>query len=260
VSAEAERTTLVALGASNLTRGFATVVNAARRVWGEPIDILAALGHGRSYGMRSHFLLRGLPGILDCGLWRELAARPRGHLQALITDIGNDILYGATPDAVLSWVSECVARLQALGADITITDLPLHSIRRLKSARYLLVRSILFPACRLDLTEALARCEALDAGVAQVARAANLKLVRLRPAWYGADPIHVRARFWSTAWQEILLGDSAASPAPQAPAPQPISALRLYLAAPQQRWLLGLERGCRQPAIETEAGTRVWLY
>jgi hypothetical protein len=252
--------TLVALGASNLTRGFATVVNTARRAWGEPIDILAALGHGRSYGMCSRVLFRALPGILECGLWRELEAVRRAHIRALVTDIGNDILYGATPGAILSWVRECVARLQAHGAEITITDLPLHRIRSLTRPGYLFLRSILFPSCRLDLAEALARCEAVDVGVEEIARAANLRLVRLRPEWYGVDPIHVRPRFWAAAWREILLGDAAASTELRSPAPQPISGLRLYLAAPQRRWLFGVEQECVQPAIRTGTGTRVWLH
>ena len=254
------RPTLVALGASNLTRGIATVVSTARHAWGEPIDVFAALGHGRSYGMRSRVIFRSLPGILECGLWRQLEAMPRAHVHALVTDIGNDILYGAAPDQVRSWVAECVARLQALGAEITITDLPLRSIRRLTRPRYLLLRSVLFPACRLDLAEALARCEAVDAGVVEIARAASRRLVRLRPEWYGLDPIHVRPRFWAVAWREILLGDAAASAELRSLAPQPISGLRLYLAAPKQRWLFGVERERSQPVIRTATATNVWLY
>jgi hypothetical protein len=252
--------TLVTLGASNLTRGFATVVNTARRVWGEPIDIFAALGHGRSYGMRSRVLFRELPGILECGLWRQLEASPRAGVRALVTDIGNDILYGAAPDTILSWVRECVTRLRALGAEITITDLPLHRIRRLTRAGFLLVRSVLFPRCQLDLAETLARCELLAAGVAGIARMENLKLVQLRPEWYGLDPIHLRLRWWAAAWRQILLGDSGVPTPPLQPASRRIGGLRLYLAAPQRQRRFGVERTSAQPAIQTQAGTRVWFY
>jgi hypothetical protein len=41
---------VVALGASNLTRGFHAVVSVARAAWGPEVEIVAALGHGRSYG------------------------------------------------------------------------------------------------------------------------------------------------------------------------------------------------------------------
>jgi hypothetical protein len=257
---EDTRTTLVALGASNLTRGLATVVNTARRVWGEPIDILAALGHGRSYGTRSLFLFRSVPGILECGLWRELEAKPRGRIHAIVTDVGNDILYGAAPETVLAWVRECVTRLRALGAEVTITDLPLDSARRLSSGRYLFFRSILVPSCRLNLAEARARCETVAAAIEEIARAEGLRLVHLRPEWYGVDPIHIRPRFWPSAWREILVPQGGLEKTPSDPGLQPIGAVALYLAAPEHRWLFGIERKRSQPAIRTSGGTTVWLY
>ena len=39
---------VVAIGASNLTRGFQTVVATARTAWGPDVQLVAALGHGRS--------------------------------------------------------------------------------------------------------------------------------------------------------------------------------------------------------------------
>ena len=135
----------MALGASNLTRGFATVVHTARSVWEEPIDVFAALGHGRSYGLRSRILVRSLPGILDSGIWARLEAAPPAPSRGLVTDVGNDILYGESTATILAWVAEVVARLRALGAEVALTDLPLASIRRLSAERFLLFRSILVP-------------------------------------------------------------------------------------------------------------------
>ncbi|MEX0819484.1 MAG: hypothetical protein WD070_07815, partial [Pirellulaceae bacterium] len=86
---------VVLLGASNIARSPAIVFDSARSAWGSPLDIVAATGHGRSYGMTSCVLGRTLPGILQCGLWEALATRPLVPTAALLTDIGNDILYGA---------------------------------------------------------------------------------------------------------------------------------------------------------------------
>ena len=85
---------MVALGASNLTRGLQTVVSTARTAWGPDVQVVAALGHGRSYGATSAFLVRRLPGILRSGLWAELESAPAVPTKALVTDVGNDILYG----------------------------------------------------------------------------------------------------------------------------------------------------------------------
>jgi hypothetical protein len=87
-------TRIVALGASNLTRGFQTVVATARSMAGPRAEVVAALGHGRSYGMASRLMVRTLPGILQSGLWHQLEVLPPAPTRALVTDVGNDVLYG----------------------------------------------------------------------------------------------------------------------------------------------------------------------
>ena len=81
---------VVALGASNLTRGFPILVSAARASAGPDVEVFAALGLGRSYGMESRVLARTLPGILDSGLWAALAGLPPLPTRAVVTDVGND--------------------------------------------------------------------------------------------------------------------------------------------------------------------------
>lgn len=250
---------LIALGASNLTRGFATVVQTARSVWGEPIDVFAALGHGRSYGLRSRILVRSLPGILDSGIWARLAAAPPAPSRGLVTDVGNDILYGASTATILAWVAEVVARLRAFGAEVALTDLPLASIRRLSNERFLLFRSILFPACRLSLAETVERAEAVTEGLSRLAANQDLGYIRLRDEWYGFDPIHIRPRFWTPAWQEILGGGTTPVP-PAGKAPARIGGTRLYCALPESFRICGIEGRFRQPAIRTNGGTAVWLF
>src|SRR5262245_30643476 len=127
---------VVALGASNLTRGFQTVVSAARAAWGPDVEILAALGHGRSYGAHSQVVFRRLPGILESGLWSELEARPLMTSRGLVTDVGNDIAYGYSAEQTLEWVEEAVRRLSRVTSDIVLTDMPLTSLRRLSKLKF----------------------------------------------------------------------------------------------------------------------------
>src|SRR5262249_38307569 len=99
---------VILLGASNLTRGISTVVETEPCIWGRPLDILAAFGHGRSYGSRRWLLGRELPGIVECGLWQALEKSPPAPTAALITDIGNDVLYEEPVDTIVSWVEWCL--------------------------------------------------------------------------------------------------------------------------------------------------------
>jgi hypothetical protein len=247
---------VVALGASNLTRGFQTVVSTARAAWGPRVEVLAALGHGRSYGARSRLVVRTLPGILDSGLWHELGSRPQVATRGLVTDVGNDILYGFSPEQTLDWVAEALRRLSRVTEDIVVTDLPLASIRRLSSLKFLAFRSILVPSCRLSLAQVLERAERVNAGLAGLSSAHGASLFHLDPGWYGFDPIHVRPSLWRQAWHQILGAESQAGPT----GISTTESLRLYLMRPERRWIFGREQFTPQSGIALPTGGRVWLY
>ncbi len=247
---------VVALGASNLTRGLQTVVSTSRAAWGPGVEVLAALGHGRSYGARSRLVFRTLPGILDCGLWHELACRPQVVTRALVTDVGNDILYGFSAEQTLAWVDEAVSRLHRVTDDIVITDLPVASIRGLSSTKFLAFRSILVPSCRLSLAQVLERVEHVNAGLAELASARALRLFHLDPAWYGFDPIHIRPSLWNEAWRQIV----GAPPQRGANGTPMAENLRLYLRRPERRWMFGVEQFTPQPGLALSSGGRLWLY
>jgi hypothetical protein len=251
---------LVLLGASNLLRGFPSVIRAARQAWGDPVEVMAALGHGRSYGMASAFLSRVLPAICDCGLWRALDTRPERPTRALLTDVGNDIIYGAMPDRILAWVDVCLRRLRDGGAEVVVTGLPMDRIERLSRSGYATLRAIFFPVHRwLPFREALERARAVAAGVEELAARHGAVFVEQRGEWYGLDPIHVRPSLWASAWRAILfageepppvLGDSPGTP----------SAGRLYLARPERQRLFGREQRREQPALRLPGGGTVSLY
>ena len=244
---------VVAIGASNLTRGFQTVVATARTAWGPDVQVVAALGHGRSYGADSAFLFRRLPAILQSGIWQQLESTPAVPTKALVTDIGNDIVYGFPPGQILAWVDDALARLALVSDDVVLTDLPMDSIRRLSTARFQAVRSVFFPSCRLSFGQLVATAEQVNAGLAALAGAHHVRFQHLRPSWYGLDPIHIRPSLWRTAWQEIL---GLSCPVPQSR----IEALRLYAMRPERQWLFGVEQRTTQVGTRLRRGGRVWLY
>jgi hypothetical protein len=247
---------VVALGASNLTRGFQTVVSTARVAWGPDVEVLAALGHGRSYGATSHFVCRTLPGILDSGLWRELESRPPVPTRGLVTDVGNDIAYGFSAQQTLDWVEESIQRLQRVTKDIIVTDLPLDSMRRLSRPKFFVFRSLVVPSCRLSLSQVLDTSERVNEGIVRLSAAYDVKLVRLDPAWYGFDPIHIRPSLWHSAWTEILGAQSEGGSGSRAR----FESLKLYFMSPERRCVFGVEQFTPQSGVPLPSGGRVWLY
>ncbi len=234
-------TRVIALGASNLTRGLRTVVSMSRVAWGPDVEVIAALGLGRSYGAAHTLWVRRLPGILQCGLWRRLDELPAAPAVGIVSDVGNDILYGYPSAQILEWVGEAVTRLQRHTQEIALTGLPVHSIDHLSERQFRIMRAIMFPSSQQTLAGAREESVVVQAGLERMAAARGLRFVRLQPDWYSWDPIHFRPRFWRRAWGEFLGLDPAACNA----APEPggfVEAVRLWLRADEDRWLFGIHQ------------------
>ena len=265
----------VLLGASNLVRGLSTVVAHCGDAWGRPLDILAATGHGRCYARTSWVLGQSLPPITDCGLWDALAERQAGATAALITDIGNDILYGVSDSDVAARVEVCLERLANVEAKVVVTQLPMQSLSELGPSRFKLMRSVLFPFSKLDLSTALQRAARLNERIRTLADRYGAALVEPRREWYGWDPIHVRRKHASVAWAAVFShwksarrqgvaahapGDSKA----RDEATRGRSSWRcwwaLRRARPARRRMFGIEQQKQQPSGRLVDGTVVSFY
>lgn len=223
---------------------------------GGPLEILAALGHGRSYGMWSRLLgVRQLPGIVDCGLWQDLDRRAPLPTLALVTDVGNDLLYGAGAPQIAGWVGTCLDRLAEHGAETVLTLLPLATLEKVSPVRYHLVRSILFPGRRAASWDAmLESVRELNGRLRELGLAHGARPIEPSPSWYGVDPIHVRRNMRHEAWNRILhhsrLPDDGSLP----------GGGRLPLFGAAELRLFGVPRRNPQPVCRFKDGTTVALY
>lgn len=232
---------VIALGASNLTRGLRTVVSLARQQWGSDTQVIAALGLGRSYGASSHLGVRGLPGILQCGMWKRLDELPPMPSIGIISDVGNDILYGYSPEQILEWVGEAVTRLQVHTDQIALTSLPQGRVSELTERQFRIMRALMFPSSSQTLKGARDTAAVVDVALERMAADRGLRMVRLRPEWYGIDPIHFRHPFWRRAWGEFLGLDAAAQQSAAEPG-ELLETIRMWLRADEHRTILGIHQ------------------
>lgn len=195
---------LVLLGASNLTVSLRRIIQCMQHHCGGPSEILVAAGHGRSYGQDSQFLGRELPGIAASELWAQLDDCRILPTYAFLTDIGNDILYGAAAAQILDWVGWCIEHLQQQSDQIIVTDLPLASIESLPAWRYKLFRNLFYPYCRLSLDEVRARARAVHRGLLTLAAHQPFVLQAQHPEWMGADAIHHAYRKRDAFYQQVF--------------------------------------------------------
>lgn len=251
---------LVVLGASNLSRGLPRLVTAARARAALPIDCFVAAGHGRSYGATSRVGWRRLPSILACGLWRSLDRLPPSTSRplALVTDVGNDLLYGFPADEVAAWVATAVRRLEARGARVVITRLPLASIARVGPVRYRALKTVYVPGCRLRLDELKTAASRLDDCLATIAAAHGAAVVDQPGAWYGMDAIHVRRRQLDHLWERVCT--TWGLPASRRRRATVADWMRIGLRGAEVRAIAGSLRLTPQPAVRLPDGSRVWLY
>jgi len=250
---------LVLLGASNLSRGLPTLLATVRSAWATPLDIVAAPGRGRSYGQTTRVLGRELSGIVSSELWSAWLERSPLPTFALLTDVGNDIMYGVPIERTLGWIEESLRRLRDGGAATVVTALPVHRISQMTLRQYHTLRAVLFPRNRDTLDMVLRRVADLDAGLRSLATSYGAHLLAPPPDWYGVDPIHIRRSQWSTAWGEIV----AAWNPPSRPARvgiAPWTWLRAQLWQPAERRFFGVLQRRAQPSVSFADGTRLSLY
>jgi hypothetical protein len=247
------------LGASNLAQGLLVALEEARALLGAPLHAFGALGRGRSYGKDSWFLVRRMPGMRECGLWRRLETLEGGLTHALLTDVGNDLPFGQSPRTILGWVEEALERLEARGARCTLTGLPMANLRALSPAAFAFWRRAIFPSHDISRDELLAGAEELELGLRALAARDGRAFVAPEATWYGLDPVHVARSRRRAAWRAMLAPWQAGAPRADGVEPRPKWPDPLRLV-PERRWILGLEQRGPQPCARAADGSTLSLY
>jgi hypothetical protein len=251
---------VILLGASNLTRSFPTVVATVRQTWSEPVEIMAAMGHGRSYGQDSSVLGKKISGIFPCALWQDLHNRSSLPTAALVTDIGNDMLYGVSPNQMLEWVEHCLDRLASIDATILMTQMPAASIGRLGERRFQFFRRMFFPRSKLSLVDARVLVREINERLITIGHKRKIPVISPSASWYGFDPIHFKWNKKRQAWPELLAAWRAIDE------PFSFTPTSLWLAAylaglePFDYSQFGFRRHVAQPNGRLNDGTTISIY
>jgi len=249
---------VVVLGASNVSRGLSRLVAAVgSRAPGA--DLFVAAGHGRGYGVNTRVAARRLPSILGSGLWRALDRHGDEPPTALVTDVGNELLYGLSAGQIASWVRETVRRLADRGATIAITRLPMAGIAEVGPVRYRALRTFFVPGCRLSLADLKESATRLDADLQTIAGEFGGQIIEQPAHWYGLDTLHVRRRHLDDLWQAACGAWGF---------PEVESSVRSSVAdwvkvgtkAAEVRSLAGVMRFTRQPVLQLPGGGTLSLY
>ncbi|MEX2092096.1 MAG: hypothetical protein WD971_05435 [Pirellulales bacterium] len=251
---------VILLGASNLVRSISTVVETARELWREPVEIMAAIGHGRSYGQDSRMLGRKIPGIFPSALWKDLQSRPALPTVALVTDVGNDLGYGVSVPELISWVDGCLTHLDRARATTIITELPLARLERMSERQFLFFRTLFFPRSRLTFADIRTRASELNDSLLALGERRKISVIQVSGAWYGLDPIHLRRSSWREAWPTILSAWHDRESLGARPRTSFARWAYLRSLAPAEHTFLGWKRRAAQPSGVLRDGTTISFY
>ncbi|MBI4446010.1 MAG: hypothetical protein HY645_08865 [Acidobacteria bacterium] len=204
----------VIAGASNVTWSLWTFLeHALGWLEGKHVHFHVAHGPGRSYGMHAGFPGMSFPGICRSSLTETVAreAREAGSVDcfALLTDIGNDLVYGVPVETVLAWVEAVVKPLRDVGAKVALTQLTADRVRMLPAWKYQLVRRVIYPFHPVAQQGVCEGAERLEAGLIQLAERTGSQLLATNPHWYGLDCVHLKRsqrRQAAREWIGALIG------------------------------------------------------
>ena len=206
------------LGASNVAKALPRalpelVARFAKDAPAKRLAVYAARGCGRSYGIPSGIFGFATSALSSCSLFAALEARrrqaPQGTLHALLTDVGNDILFDVPAAQICTWVHDTSERLRQLGCTVAVTALPVDSVSRMPTWKFRALRPFYYPGRRLPQAHVLEEMQRVQEGLQELARNGELAVLPTRTEWYGFDHFHLRAAAQREAfggWFDALLG------------------------------------------------------
>jgi len=196
---------LILLGASNLSRGcFAFARHMKTCLHPRKLEVLIASGPGRAYYASGGLLNVSYPPICTSEIFEVAHNKSESGCQvvALVTDIGNDIMYGVSAEQVIETVQQVFDKLQSLNAEIFYTTLPVAFEKGIHPIWFYILRSVLLPFSRVSYSEA-------TAGIVEVNRFLKERagsyghLISDMDRYLGFDDIHYGWLRAHSAWSHV---------------------------------------------------------
>ncbi len=167
------------------------------------------MGPGRGYCVNGGFLNVSYPSIRSCGILQSAGERAQKGLKviALITDIGNDIMYGVSLKEITACLNSIFLELDALGAEVFVHPIPLDLSKDVTERQFRILRSIFYPHSALKFQEAKGAVDAVNEFLRGRA-GGGIHLLPGTKDCTGIDKIHYSIfrghRAWSGAVAEMI--------------------------------------------------------
>jgi hypothetical protein len=208
----------VFLGASNLARGYRALADCLiQSLAPGPVEILHAMGPGRGYCSPGGIFNITYPPIGSSEILKSVQCRKEKarRVIALITDIGNDIMYGVPAREIIACLNTLLQQLNALGAEVFVHPIPLDFSKDVSKRQFRILRSLFYPHSGIDYHKAKEAVDAINIFLRDKA-GGEIHLLPSTKDFCGVDKIHYSIfrshRVWSEVAAEMLRVLSAQEP------------------------------------------------
>ena len=193
------------LGASNLARSFHGLKYCIERcIFPRPASFVHAMGPGRGYVSRGGILNAIYSPILNCGILEAVRNKKikDQSVVALITDIGNDIMYGVSSEKIINGLQYLLNALGEFKTNIFITSIPVDLENDISELHFHIIRQIYFPKSPVKYSQASNNIKAINKFILQSSNK-KITVINDMKQFCGIDKIHYSIFKSQSAWSHV---------------------------------------------------------
>jgi hypothetical protein len=195
------------MGASNLARGYSMLTHhLSECLKKNKTEFLNALGPGRGFCARGGIFNITYSPIQDCQIIESGEKKSKEALRTvvLITDIGNDLLYGVSADTLIASLDIMIDEILKWDADIFLTSIHVNLKKDVSPTIFLVLRSLLYPSSKVNYEEMdLSIFKVNDYLEEKVRKNETIHLITGLEAFAGLDKIHYSLFKTHAAWSAV---------------------------------------------------------
>ena len=195
------------MGASNLARGYSMLTHhLSECLEKNKTEFLNALGPGRGFCARGGIFNITYSPIQDCRIIEsgEKKSKEALHTVVLITDIGNDLMYGVSADTLIASLDIMIDEILKWDAEIFLTPIHVNLRKDVSPTIFLVLRSLLYPSSKVNYEEMdLSIFKVNDYLEEKVRKNETIHLITGLEAFAGLDRIHYSLFKTHEAWAAV---------------------------------------------------------
>jgi hypothetical protein len=193
------------IGASNLAQGYSVLTRHISICFGKNnTEFLNALGPGRGFCARGGMFNFTYPPIQDCQILEAANKKSCDTRAVLITDIGNDLMYGVSADNLIESLDGLIDRALQCDAEIFLTSIHVNLKKDVSQTTFFILKSFCYPGSSITYENTNLFIIKVNSYLKEKAgQNQKVHLISGMESFTGTDKIHYSLLKTHSAWEKI---------------------------------------------------------